>query len=148
MELASLQRLTTLVLAKSLAFILIAGPVAAQRTPRLVRDVAPGADSSPSQMVAVGDRIYFRACEPATGCEPWTSDGTEAGTAMLLDVFPGVNGSSSRLFTAVGGQVFFVADDGPNGPELWVTDGTPGGTVLVENIRPGGTGAEISERSG
>ncbi len=41
--------------------------------------------------------IYFSACTPEHGCEPWRSDGTEAGTQLLRDVRPG---TASRVPSA------------------------------------------------
>lgn len=65
------------------------------------------------------------------------SDGTLAGTVMVLDIQPGAGDSSPRYFTALNGLVYFAANDGSNGEELWQTDGTAGLTVLVDDIKPG-----------
>jgi ELWxxDGT repeat protein len=78
------------------------------------------------------------------GYELWKSDGTAAGTVMVKNISPGLNGSSNPSdLTVVGNTLFFAADDGPttgfpagHGNELWKTDGTENGTVLVRDIDP------------
>ncbi|MFP2903710.1 hypothetical protein ACLESD_01270 [Pyxidicoccus sp. 3LFB2] len=55
-----------------------------------VLDLSPGtASSSPGWPVVLGSRLVFKACGAQTGCEPWASDGTVAGSAPLSDVFSG-----------------------------------------------------------
>ena len=129
-----------------LIFALASREGGAQRTPRLVVDLEPGSgSSSPTELAVAAGRVWFSACLPATGCEPWSSDGTAAGTTPLGDLGPGAEGSAPRSFVGVGAQVFFLANDGTTGHELWVSDGTAAGTHLVEEIRPGVAGAQISE---
>src|SRR5262249_28276986 len=79
------------------------------------------------------------------GNEVWVSDGTAAGTHLLLDINPtsgnlfgpgGPNGSQASQFTAVGDAVYFTADDGVHGQELWGTHGSAAGPHLVEGINP------------
>ena len=60
----------------------------------LVKDIAPGPESSFQSsgfptFIPVDDMVFFEACEPATGCELWRSDGTEAGTILVKDIRPG-----------------------------------------------------------
>ncbi len=79
---------------------------------------------------AIRGRLYFKAHDPIFGWEPWTSDGTEAGTHLLKDVRLGLEGSDPQHFTDVDGTVFFVAS-GTTPKEIWKTDGTQAGTVKV-----------------
>ncbi|WP_224369643.1 ELWxxDGT repeat protein [Hyalangium versicolor] len=109
--------------------------------PTLVRDLRQAASantgSAPSELVAVGDTLFFVAQEASSGRELWKSDGTAAGTQLVRDIFPGTQGSSPTGLTAVGGLVFFSANSGSGGYELWRSDGTAEGTVLVKEIYPG-----------
>lgn len=84
----------------------------------------------------VGDYLYFPNGGDA-GVELWRTDGTEAGTELVADVFPGPGGSFPQQLTAVGDQLFFVATDGQFGLELWRTNGTAEGTIRVSDIEPG-----------
>jgi ELWxxDGT repeat protein len=76
--------------------------------------------------------------------EPWTSDGTAAGTTVLKDIRVGPDGSFPGPFTNSSGALFFGADDGVSGRELWKTDGTSAGTVLVKDMWPGGSGSPMN----
>lgn len=84
-----------------------------------------------------GGQLFFRACEPTSGCELWTSDGTAAGTHLFVDMNP--SGSSfgnhemPEFVSLPGGLLFFA-----NGDELWRTDGTAAGT---EPLSPGVLGS-------
>lgn len=82
----------------------------------------------------VGDVFYFSATAQGAGTELWRSDGTEAGTFQVKDIYPGQVGSAPQHLTNVGGTLFFTADDSVNGKELWKSDGSQAGTVLVKNI--------------
>jgi len=89
-------------------------------------------------LTVLGSRLVFAVDDGVHGSEPWSSDGTPGGTALLRDVFPGPAGSGVTSFTAAAGQLYFVADDGGHGFEPWHTDGTPDGTRLVQDIAPEG----------
>jgi ELWxxDGT repeat protein len=99
-----------------------------------------------SALAAVGDRVVFSANDPATGTELWVSDGTAAGTHLLLDIYPGsvpnttppyIFSSSPSWFTPAGGLVYFTAGENVHGKELWVTDGTAAGTRLAADVQAG-----------
>ncbi|WP_353568818.1 ELWxxDGT repeat protein [Haloferula sargassicola] len=82
-----------------------------------------------------GNGWVFVGNDGVHGEEPWQSDGSEAGTAMLADVSPGSGDSSPNRFTSAGTRLFFQADDGTHGSELWRSD--VNGTALVQDIMPG-----------
>ena len=53
---------------------------------RPLGDFNPGAaDLRPAAFVVLGDRVFFRGIDATAGSEPWTTDGTAAGTQLLLD---------------------------------------------------------------
>lgn len=120
-----------------------------------VKDINPATegDSGPSFLTPVNANIFFFTAfdGPASaggdhGVELWKSDGTEAGTCLVKDVWPGTTTSNPFGLTAMNGAMFFTADDGVNGVELWRSEGTDTGTAcdqatgtstrLVLNIRP------------
>ena len=78
------------------------------------------------RLVAAGDRLYWQR---GTGSyQIWTSDGTPAGTRLLLSFFDDDLGNFHDWLLPVGNRVYFVAVDDANGHEIWVTDGTVAGT--------------------
>ena len=97
------------------------------------------ATSPLSQLYDFGGTLFFAGiANDGTGLELWRSDGTQAGTYRVKDIFPGPNSSSPYCFVDVGGTLFFAAADGGSGQELWRTDGTEAGTLRVKDILPGG----------
>jgi len=109
----------------------------AAASPSLVKDIAPGTDSSLiffPQAVEVGNFVFFAASDGTVGRELWKSDGTPAGTTLVKDIHPGPLDSDPQWLTNVNGTLFFVANDGVHGFELWRSDGTAAGTTLVKDI--------------
>lgn len=90
---------------------------------RLLKDVNPYDGSAPRDFVDVGGAVFFES-----GSGLWKTDGTDAGTTLVM-----TSGASS--LTAVGDTLFFVGGD--EGQELWKSDGTETGTVQVADIHPG-----------
>jgi ELWxxDGT repeat protein len=82
------------------------------------------------------DRLFFAADDGEHGMEPWTSDGTPAGTVLLKDIQPGPAGSHPDGFTPAGDRLYFAAGESVHGRELWKTDGTAGGTELAQDLSP------------
>ncbi|MEZ6152110.1 MAG: hypothetical protein R3C09_18565 [Pirellulaceae bacterium] len=118
----------------------------------LVKDIQPGpsgslSQSGFSQSVDVSGTLFFVADELTHGQELWKSDGTEAGTVLVKDIYPGRESSSIQALTASNGRLYFLANDGVHGNELWTSDGTEAGTVLVKDIHPSG-GQEFDSDGG
>lgn len=114
----------------------------------LVKDIETrttgGATSLIGNMTAFGGTLYFTAEDGTVGWEVWKSDGTEAGTVPLLDVYPGRSGpfftpndARPQELTVVGGTMYFTAwsdEAGVVERRLWKTNGTAAGTVLVDAL--------------
>ncbi len=99
---------------------------------RLLKIINLDGQSHVQDFTDFGDLIIFSACN-ASGCEPWITDGTSDGTALLKDINP-FGDSNPADYTLFEGEIYFSADDGRHGVELWKTDGTGIGTVMVKNI--------------
>ncbi|MBL7913520.1 MAG: T9SS type A sorting domain-containing protein [Bacteroidia bacterium] len=96
-----------------------------------------------------GNKFYFTANNWASApggsytndIELFESDGTDAGTVMLKDIYAGnMYGSDPADFTVINGTLYFTATSNLYGRELWKTDGTNAGTELVKDINPGNIG--------
>ena len=109
----------------------------------------------PHDLENVGGRLMFAAVtEVPLGDPPvwglWTSDGTAAGTAVVLDRDPApgrIVGLFPTHITPFGDGALFFGWDATAGRELWRTDGTSAGTARVIDIEPGGSGIvnDVSE---
>ncbi len=99
-------------------------------------------DSSIGNLTEVGVsptyNLFFTAYSATAGQELWKSNGTLAGTALVLDINPGIGDSNPSWLTNVNGTCFFAATDPVYGTELWKSDGTAVGTVLVKDINTSG----------
>ena len=108
----------------------------------LVEDLRTDPDNlsfllSNQEFTALGTTVFFLRDDRLHGIEIWKSDGTQAGTTLLIDLCPGACSSTPRSLTVSNGALFFIADDGARGLELWKSDGTAAGTVLVRDVYPG-----------
>ena len=107
---------------------------------QLLKDITTLPDSqgsNPSNFTQVGSTLFFTASTATHGTELWKTDGTESGTKLVKDVFPGSGNSNALHLTNLDGTLYFTADDGIHGKELWKSDGTAAGTMLVRDIKSG-----------
>jgi ELWxxDGT repeat protein len=123
----------------TLLALLISGASLAQ-APELVLDINDGSSgSNPRNLFVFNNLLFFAADDSSgvnsggadTGIEPWTTDGTAAGTNLLQDINPG-EGNSSSPFNVFefNGALYFTANDGA--AELWTSDLGAGGTSKVD----------------
>ena len=82
-------------------------------------------------------KLIFAASTDGYNTELYISDGTDAGTKMIKDIYPGDTGSGPVFLKAANNRVYFDATTPNYGQELWRTDGTDTGTVMVKDITPG-----------
>ena len=83
--------------------------------------------------------FLFSGTDGVNEAELWTSDGTEAGTFMVMDIeFSDTQGGSFPVdYTIMGNKAYFRAYDTTHGYELWVSDGTEAGTHIVIDLWAG-----------
>jgi len=127
-----------------LSLVLLASDGFAARTLALVKDINQEAASAQIGRIAVmGGFMYFGGNDGLHGVELMRSDGTAAGTSLVLDINPGLASGivTSEPFAVMNNVLYFVADDGVNGKELWRSDGTAAGTAMVKDIAPGAASA-------
>lgn len=94
--------------------------------------------SSLRQYTVLGDGIFFVDNVPDSGNEVVYSDGTVAGT-LIIDIYPGADGSWPGAFTAYDGKMYFYAlketppfgtnNNGTGGKALYESDGSVIGTT-------------------
>lgn len=107
----------------------------------LLKDIGealgPNPSGSPTRLYAAGQMIYFVVRTGAEGAELWRTDGTEAGTMLVKDIYAGPPSASPANFCADGETLYFSAETADNGIELWRTEGTPESTVMILDLVKG-----------
>src|SRR4029079_14484223 len=63
---------------------------------------APAIGSSPANLTAMGNAVYFTSNDAAHGNELWKTDGTAAGSMLLKDVWLGAQNSDPSGLSSVG----------------------------------------------
>lgn len=80
-------------------------------------------------VVAANGRFYFNADDGVHGKRLWVSDGTDAGTRMAVDLFPGIMDIPAWLLTSTAnGNVYMTL-----GRTIWVSNGSAAGTQQLSN---------------
>ena len=100
----------------------------------LVADVRPGPNPGVvidqygrAPLVSVGGTVFFVADDGVNGAELWKSDGSSAGTMLVVDVAPGSASAGIRDMASNGAHLFFNSNVGAG--NLWRSDGTAAGTM-------------------
>jgi ELWxxDGT repeat protein len=102
--------------------------------PTLIRTINPGGGAAIEQITCLGSAAWMSANDGTHGQEPWTSDGTTAGTQLLKDIAPGTGDSDPGPFVQFNGSHYFGADNGVDGEQLFASDGTSAGTQVWLNL--------------
>ena len=117
----------------------------------LLRDVFPGRGigfgafsrgdlSSGSNYTLAGDKLFFVGADPVHGNELWVTDGTSAGSHLVVDINPGIGDAGIVYLRSMGGKAYFNARYNAQKTELWVSDGTAEGThTVLDPTAPGGS---------
>lgn len=98
----------------------------------LIKDINPGkVGSSPTNFTLYKNKVYFTATTAANGAEVWSTDGTEAGTQLAIEVIAGANPlyGHERLIVAKNGKLYFSQDG-----KAYVSDGTTAGTSQIGTL--------------
>ncbi|MFD2726730.1 ELWxxDGT repeat protein [Hyunsoonleella rubra] len=103
----------------------------------IVKDININAGSSnPGEKIVFNNKIYFSADDGINGTELWESDGTNAGTQLVFDLYSGIQGSNPKNFTIYNNRLYFSALHPSLGTELFYMT-TSGNVILASNIASG-----------
>ncbi len=138
--------LTRIALAAML--IAIAAPAVASAD-RLVTPPAPPVPTFQStglEMVAFDGYVYFAANDGVVGNELWRTDGTPAGTTLVMDFNVG-NASSNgnpRQLTVVGTRMFLIASTAASPYAAFTIDAGGAGTPQATSVTGGEAGSQAT----
>lgn len=94
-----------------------------------------GVGYNPKPLFVINNKLIFHASTQTHGMELFVTDGTTIGTQILLDIFPGADGSSvsdnPEFFAVLNNELYFWAKDTSGPFSLWKTDGTTAGTIKI-----------------
>jgi len=103
-----------------------------------VKDIDSTLESNPYRLTSFNGKFYFQANSREFGREVWMSGGTQAGTQLLKDIYPGSGFSNNPDgFKVFNNSLYFTSNDSIHGTEIWKSDGTSSGTQLLKDIYPG-----------
>jgi ELWxxDGT repeat protein len=89
----------------------------------ITKDIRPGAIGSLSTgnalLAGAAGRVYFAADDGIHGVELWVSDGTDEGTRLAGDLWPGLPSSFPSYGALAGSTMYFDAYRPEEGDELW-----------------------------
>jgi len=117
--------------------------------------INPGAaDSNPSNLSIVDDKLYFRANDGTHGVELWSITASpglnvQATQVQLAANGAGINDSSAsslaKNLVLINGTLYFVASDGTNGTELWRLNNS--GVAEIVGVTFGGGGIRAGAKN-
>lgn len=101
----------------------------------LVSDINGTSGYDPIPFAAINNKLLFFATTSATGTELFVTDGTNSGTSILKDIYPGDTGILSNFirdqFAVLNSELYFWTKGQDNKYFLWKTDGTTTGTLQI-----------------
>jgi len=110
----------------------------------ILKDINPGPTGSVQTSDIISPLIFnnhafFMANDGTHGNEIWVTDGTDAGTSLLMDIEPGPASSAnalSVLSSVIAGNKFIFTSYNSTFTrnQLWESDGTPAGTKLFKDF--------------
>ncbi len=71
------------------------------QTPIMVKDLNPGFSfgiTGLAQSAVVDNILYFTGNNDSNGAELWKSDGSEAGTVLVKDIYTGIQSSQQKFY--------------------------------------------------
>jgi ELWxxDGT repeat protein len=92
-------------------------------TMRVLRTGVPRSLTSPRRVVIRNGIAYFGFDDGVYGRELWRSDGTEAGTQMVVDTTADATSQFDALSLA-GSKLYYIGGDAPHAHALFENDGT------------------------
>src|SRR4030095_15982582 len=112
-----------------LIFTFLFGPCALAQPFKMVKDIHGTTSynttwSTFDQFTEAKGILFYAANTTSYGAELWRTDGTEAGTWMVKDIYPGSSGSDIFSLINANDTLYFAATDPIHGNELWKSDGT------------------------
>lgn len=113
----------------------------------LFRDLRRNNGIGPVNFSVLDNNLVFIGAHGGVGDELFISEGTNQGTHIIKDIYPGEIGSmysgtfTDKSFININEVIYFTARDPINGRELYRTDGTEQGTYIVKDIVPGPSNA-------
>jgi len=105
---------------------------------QMVKDINPsGHGNLGGFLTEFRGKLVFSAGVASTGVELWVSDGTEDGTRLICDIYPGPVSSGVVSPVKIGDTLYLSADDGTGG-EIWKLPSPEGQLSRFTNIPNGG----------
>jgi LPXTG-site transpeptidase (sortase) family protein len=108
-----------------------------------VADLNENGDSTPTDLVPIGNAMFFAADDGIHGKEIFKTSPPYNSIDLVADIWHGANGSNPRELTRLGWMLFYIANDS-TGVEVWRSDPqyTPDTAIKTTNIAMNGD-AEI-----
>jgi ELWxxDGT repeat protein len=87
------------------------------------------------------DRLFLSADDGTHGYELWSTDGTEEGTEMLVDLTPDYTTEPEDLMVLNSDHLLFTSSQTAQSgaADVWSTDGTKGGTIELAETSSSGS---------
>jgi ELWxxDGT repeat protein len=102
----------------------------------------PNGGSGPNGYAEFNGKLYFRANDGMVGTELWSYDPSSGKSALVKDIYTGLNNNSDPNnsnpsgFTLFNSQLYFSAQMNTDaGVFIWKTDGTTAGTTQVSTAQ-------------